>query len=332
MRRPKALFILEPYFFNAVYGPRDLEDLQRLCEFPDHCYSKEEIVACPSVLDGVEWIFSSWGAPELNEEFLEATPDLKAFFYAAGSIKGFVTEAFWQQNIPITSAFKINAIPVAEFTVAQIILSQKWVWQYNDEIREKCDFPSNRQPPGFYGRTVAIISLGTIGKMVAERLRHFDARVIAYDPFIAPEEATELGVELVSLEEAFASADIVSLHTPLLAETVGMIDGHLFSSMKKGAVFINTARGRLIKEDEMAEVLRKRTDLFALLDLTVDEPPQPDSPLYILPNVRLTPHIAGSTGTEIRRMGRCMVEEASRFLAGKPLRWQITREKEKILA
>jgi phosphoglycerate dehydrogenase-like enzyme len=332
MRRPKALFILEPHFFNAVYGPRELEDLRRLCEVSDHCYSEGEIAACPSVLDGVEWIFSSWGAPQLNERFLEAASSLKAFFYAAGSIKGFVTEAFWRQNIPITSAFKINAIPVAEFTLAQIILSQKWVWKYNDEIRRSHDFPTNRQPPGFYGRTVAIISLGTIGRMIVERLRSFDTRIIAYDPFITPEEATELGVELVSLEEAFASADVVSLHTPLLAETVGIIDGHLFSAMKKGAVFINTARGKLIKEDEMAKVLHKRPDLFALLDLTIDAPPHPDSPLYILPNVRLTPHIAGSTGTEIRRMGRGMVEEASRLLAGKPLRWQITQEKEKILA
>jgi phosphoglycerate dehydrogenase-like enzyme len=82
----------------------------------------------------------------------------------------------------------------------------------------------------------------------------------------------------------------------------------------------------------MAEVLRRHPDLFALLDLTIDEPPHPDSPLYNLPNVRLTPPIAGSTGTEIRRMGRCMVEEVARFHAGKPLRWQITWEKERILA
>jgi len=332
MRRPHALFILHPCFFDAVYGPQDREELRKLTHFPEHCYSQAEIAARPEVLADVEFIYSSWGAPCLDEAFLNATPNLKAFFYAAGSIKGFVTEAFWERNIPITSAVKMNAIPVAEFALGEIILSQKWVWKYNQQIRELRDFPPDRQPPGLYGRTVAIISLGTIGCLVAEKLRHFDVRVIAYDPFASAEEASKLGVKLVSLEEAFATADVVSLHTPLLEETTGMIDGKLLSSMKKGAVFINTARGGLVKEPEMIEALSRRGDLFALIDHTTDEPPAKDSRLYTLPNVRLTPHIAGSTGSEIRRMGHCMVEEVRRFLNGEPLQWQITREKEKILA
>ena len=194
MRRPKALFILDPHFFDSVYGPRELDDLRHLSQFPDHCHSREEITARPGVLRDVELIYSGWGAPGLTGEFLDAAPSLKAFFYAAGSIKGFVTEAFWQRNIPITSAFTVNAIPVAEFTVAQIVLSQKWVWKYNEEIRKTRTFPANRQPPGLYGRTVAIISLGTIGRMVAERLRHFNVRIVAYDPFVSTGEAAALGV------------------------------------------------------------------------------------------------------------------------------------------
>jgi phosphoglycerate dehydrogenase-like enzyme len=160
----------------------------------------------------------------------------------------------------------------------------------------------------------------------------FDFRVIAYDPYVDPATAAELGVELVSLEEAFACADVVSLHTPLLDETTGMITGKLLSSMKRRATLINTARGELINEPEMIEVLKARPDLFALLDVTEIEPPRTDSPLYVLPNVVLTPHIAGCTGGDCRRLGRCMIEETRRFLNGESLRWQITREKLALLA
>ena len=332
MRQPNALFILDPFHFDAFYGPAERDDLRRLTRLPEYCYSREMIAATPGLLADVDLIYSGWGAPCLDEAFLNAAPNLKAFFYAGGSIKGFVTEAFWERNIPITSAFNVNAVPVAEFALAQIILSQKWVWKFNQQMRDRHGSPCDGQPPGLYGRTVAIISLGTIGRLVVEKLRHFDVRIIACDPFTSTEEALKLGVELVSLEEAFATADVVSLHTPLLEETIGMIDGRLLSSMKMGAVFINTARGKLIKETEMIDVLKQRGDLFALLDVTTEEPPHKDSSLYTLPNVRLTPHIAGSTGSEIRRMGRCMVEEVERFLKGEPLKWQITQEREKILA
>jgi phosphoglycerate dehydrogenase-like enzyme len=102
--------------------------------------------------------------------------------------------------------------------------------------------------------------------------------------------------------------------------------------MKPGASFINTARGAIVREGEMIEVLRARPDLFAVLDVTYPEPPAPDSPLYTLPNVILTPHIAGSMDGECRRMGRYMVEELRRYVKGEPLRWGISRERAAVLA
>jgi len=133
-----------------------------------------------------------------------------------------------------------------------------------------------------------------------------------------------LGVELVSLEELFRQSDVVSLHAPLLEETKNMITKELLATMKQGATFINTARGKLINEKELVEVLRARPDLFALLDVTAPEPPEKGSPLFTLPNVVLTPHIAGSINNECRRMGRLMIEETERYLKGQALRWRIT--------
>ena len=130
----------------------------------------------------------------------------------------------------------------------------------------------------------------------------------------------------MSLEELFCTCDVVSLHTPNLPQTRGMITGGLLRSMKPGATFVNTARGAVVREAEMVEVLRERPDLWALLDVTDPEPPVEGSPLYSLPNVLLTPHIAGSLGPECRRMGRYMVDELRRYLAGEKLRWQVTKE------
>jgi phosphoglycerate dehydrogenase-like enzyme len=132
-------------------------------------------------------------------------------------------------------------------------------------------------------------------------------------------------VRLVSLEEAFAISDVISCHTPLLKETERMIRGAHFASMKRGATFLNTARGAIVAEDEMIDVLRERDDLFAVLDVTQNLEPEAGSPLYELENVLITPHIAGSLGPECIRMGHLMVEELHRFLNRKPLRYRIDR-------
>jgi phosphoglycerate dehydrogenase-like enzyme len=139
-------------------------------------------------------------------------------------------------------------------------------------------------------------------------------------------------VELCSLEDIFRRSDVVSLHTPWLKETEGMVTGAHFELMKSGAVFINTARGAVVRENEMTEVLSRRPDLTAVLDVTNPEPPEKESLLYTLPNVVLTPHIAGSMDGECRRMGSYMLEELKRYLNGEPLLWTVTNEKFKLMA
>ncbi len=175
-------------------------------------------------------------------------------------------------------------------------------------------------------------SLGMIGRMVCERLRTFDLNLIAYDPFVSAEDAAALGVTLCGLDEIFQRADVVSLHTPWLPETVGMITGAHLAAMQPGATFINTARGDVVREQEMIEVLQQRPDLLAVLDVTYPEPPVAGSPFYTLPNVILTPHIAGSMDNECRRTGRIVVEELQRYLKGEPLRWSISRQQAAIMA
>ncbi len=229
--------------------------------------------------------------------FFRRFPKLKVVFYGAGTVRGFVTDAFWRRKIRLTNAASANAVPVSEYTISQILFALKHGWQQALYIRKHKKFPDRYLLPGAYQSTVGLISLGMIGRLVAKKLQQFDLNVVAYDPYITPEEGARLKVKLMSLEEVFTVSDVVSCHTPVLKETEKMIQRRQFESMKPGATFINTARGALVHEDEMIHVLKKRPDLFALLDVTEPMPPVEGSPLYNMPNIMLTPHIAGCWGT-----------------------------------
>lgn len=328
----KGLFILDPTPFELIYGSALHAKIARRVELVGPTQTRESIKQRMDLLAEVDVIFSGWGAPVMDEDFLKAAPNLKAVFYGAGSIKAMTPEAFWKRNIVVTSAYAMNAVPVSEFTLASILLSLKRAWYYMLETKRLGRYPAKVKPPGAYGTKVGLISFGMIGRLVRERLLPFDLDVWVYDPYLTPEQAAEFNVSLVSLDDVFKHCDVVSLHTPWLKQTENMIRGHHFELMKPGATFINTARGAIVNEAEMIDVLQRRPDLTAQLDVTWPEPPVAGSPLYSMPNVVLTPHIAGSQETECRRMGQLMVDEFDRWSKGEPMRWAISKEKAAILA
>jgi len=361
----KAMYILAAPYRTMIYGPDEERDLAEVFAVDPVPREAKVIDQEPGALAEVEVILSGWGAPCLDARFLAAAPRLKAVFYGAGSIRNMVTEAFWERGITVTSAYAANAVPVAEYTLSQVLWCLKHGWQNARAVRRAGKYPERAPVPGAFRSNVGIISLGMIGRKVCELLRHFDVRVLAYDPFIPAEAAAALGddrrkvcellrhfdvrvlaydpfipaeaaaalgVELCPLDDLFRRCDVVSLHTPWLKETEGMIAGRHFDLMKPGASFINTSRGAVVNEPEMIAALQRRPDLFAVLDVTYPEPPVPGSPLYTLENVALTPHIAGSLDGECRRLGRYMVEEARRYVKGEPLLYGIDRQKAATLA
>ena len=336
MEKPKGLYLLGESAFARIYGEDTRRDIEAQVEIVARLQTPESIAADPSTLADVSLIFSGWGMARVDEAFLDAAPNLEAIFYAAGTVRYFVTDALWERDVRLTSGYGANAEFVAPYTLAQIILSLKRVWHFANKLRSEEGYdPFEKAPlPGLYTGVVGLISLGQIGRRVARLLQETlpAVRVLAYDPFLTPVMAAELNVEPVGLEELFRSCDAVSLHTPWLPETVGMITGAHLASMKEGATFINTARGAVVNEPEMIAVLQQRPDLFALLDVTYPEPPAAGSPLYSLPNVLLTPHIAGAHNTECLRMGRVMVAELARYLAGERMEYEITQETLPLLA
>jgi phosphoglycerate dehydrogenase-like enzyme len=334
MSKLKAIYILNTDAYDVIYGADERADMSALLDIYAPQQTVQSILEHPEVLKQAEVILSGWGAPCMDAQFLNAAPNLKLVLYGAGSIRGIVTDEFWDRGILINSAWGANAIPVAHYTLSQILFCLKHGWQFAHAVKRLQAYPKQQDliGPGAYRSTVGIISLGMIGRLMCQLLTSFQLRIVAYDPFASPELAKTLGVELVSLDEVFQQADVVSLHTPWLKETEGMIKGKHFAMMKNGASFINTARGAVVNEPEMIEVLTQRPDLFAVLDVTHPEPPEPGSVLYTLENVIVTPHIAGAMGRECNRMGRYMVEDLQRYLRGEPLQWGITREMAKVLA
>jgi phosphoglycerate dehydrogenase-like enzyme len=177
--------------------------------------------------------------------------------------------------------------------------------------------------PGSYGTTVGLLGASRIAKMVAERLRTFDLHVLISDPYLTTAEAAELGAELVDNDALFGRSDILSVHAPLIPETVGLVDARLLGLLKDGAVLINTARGKIIDAEALqSECVSGRID--AVLDVTDPEPLPPDSPLLDLPNVFITPHVAGAVGNEIARLGELAVSELERLASGQPLEHAIS--------
>jgi len=323
----KGIYLLDEPAYRKIYREEVRAQISQWVQIDAPPQTSQSIATNMSLLEDIDVLFSGWGCPRLTAEFLAHAPKLKAVFYGAGSIHYFVTDAFWEKGILVSTAYEANDIPVSEFALSQILLSLKGYWQHVNWIKGGGAWWDRLPAAGDYGSTVGLISLGKVGSMVAEHLKRFDLHVLAYDPFATQEVAQKLNVELCTLDEIFIRSDVVSLHAPWLPETERMITGQHFASMKKGASFINTARGAIVREDEMIAVLKERPDLYALLDVTYPEPPEPGSPLWQLPNVIITPHIAGPNDAECRRNGQYVLAELKRYLNGEPLRFAMTREK-----
>ena len=262
-------------------------------------------------LKDVEVIFSTWGMMCFTDEQLDRMPNLKAVFYGAGATDYFARPLL-ARGIKVISAWKANAIPVAEFVLAQIILSMKNYFSNN--------WNNKFAGPGCYGETVALIGAGAISSKLQEMLKVLNMNLNVLVIPSRPERRT------VSLEEAFRTAYVVSNHLPNREDNQKVLTKELFASMRQGATFINTGRGAQVDEAGLIEVLKARPDLTALLDVTFPEPPEAGSELYTLPNVRLTTHIAGSLNDEVHRMADYVIGDYLHFAAGEPLEHEVTEE------
>lgn len=317
-----GLYAMHLHRFDDVYGPDERTAIERHLRITAPPMAAADLT--PDLLADLEVLVTSWGSPRLDAEFLAAAPKLALVLYGAGSVRPVVTPESWARGVRITSGAVANAEPVAEFALSQILYALKHGWRYVLESRRTGRAASRSPGEGAAGALVGLTSLGATGRGTARLLADHDIAVQAYDPHLDPAAAASLGVTLVDLPTLFATSRVISLHTPLLDSTRHMVTGELLSSMPADAVLVNTARGGLVDEPALIDVLTARPDLFAVLDVTDPEPAAPGSPLFALPNVVVTPHLAGSLGLERRRMGRAMAAELDRYVRGEPLRYEVS--------
>jgi phosphoglycerate dehydrogenase-like enzyme len=318
--RPRTLLAMSPNVAQKALGGYGLTRLAEVADLvPGLVADDFDEPRAAAALAEAEVLVTHWGCPLLDAEVLARAPKLRAIVHVAGTVKGFVTDACWERGIEVSSAAWANALPVAEYTVAAIIFANKRILRMREDFRERrghgADLLERYPDAGNYRRSIGVVGASSIGRRVLDLLRPFDFELLVYDPFLSPEHAAQLGARLVGLDELCAESDVVSLHAPQIPETRHMLDGRRLALIRDGATVINTARGSLVDGEALAAEL-KRGRLYAVIDVTEPDVLPADSVLYDLPNVLLTPHVAGSVGNELVRLVDAAVDELARYAAG----------------
>ncbi len=320
--------------FNLVFSEEAINRLRQYGEVSSELIDEKSIEKHTDFLADCDVAFSTWGMLKLSEEEIKKyMPKLKCVFYAAGTVQYFA-KPFLNCGIEVFSAFAANAVPVIEYTTAQITLAAKGFYQGAKRYRPMLpsSFLHTQKSKGLFGIKVGLIGLGVIGSGVAEKLKNYDIEVLAYDPFCSKEKAESLDVTLTDLETIFKECTVISNHLANKKELKNIFTDKHFSLMRKYSTFINTGRGDQVNEWALAKNLILHPSRTAVLDVLKNETFPYISPLFWCPNAVITPHIAGSMGNETHRMAYYMIEELERYASGKETRYKITKEMLKVMA
>ncbi|MDR0730974.1 MAG: hypothetical protein LBF63_04840, partial [Treponema sp.] len=296
----KAVYMVDgdAEILQKVYSPKVRNILSGKASFLEPLTDMEGLEKRREELNEVTFIFSTWGMPTLDEGQIEKYfPALKAVFYAAGSVQAFAVP-FLSRGVRIFSAADANAVPVIEFTTAQIILANKGFFGSSrlysagehEEARRHFGFF-----PGNFDTRTGIIGAGKIGRGVIAKLKEHHLDISVFDPFLDAGGAAALGVKKCeTLEELFSSCFVISNHLANNKQTEKMLHYRHFSLMDDHGVFINTGRGQQIIEEDLVRAFTEKPGRTALLDVTWPEPVEKGHPFFSMKNIILSPHIAGS--------------------------------------
>jgi phosphoglycerate dehydrogenase-like enzyme len=327
MSRPVVAITIGKMHYRRMLSQAAWDRLADFAEVVEHGdqepATKSDLLA---LLPAADACITSWDVARLDRDVVAAAPRLAALAHMGGSVRRVVSDAVWERGIRVTSAAPALGQDVAETTVGLIIVGVKRIWPLAQHVREG----GWRETPWWpsrelRGKVVGIVGGGNIGCHVVRLLAPFEPQILMYDPYVSEEDAECLGAHKAELDDLLRRADVVTLHAPSLPETEHLIDARRLALMKDDALIVNTARGSLLDEAALVAELSKGR-FFAFLDVTDPEPPAPDSPLRRLPNVVVTPHLAGCI-EDCTRMGEMAVEELRRFFAGEPPLYETTQER-----
>ncbi len=305
------------HVIDYVFRPTHRERIAAHAEMYPEIISAANFDSHAEALSQIDFVFATWGMPCLSEEQIGELTQLKAVLYAAGATRQF-REPYLKRGVRVITGARANAIPVAEFCHAIIILSMKGFFR---NAREAVDADSLNQVHGFrgsgsYGGIVSVIGGGAVSGALRESLKTVRLDVRLYEPGFN-------SVDRAQLAEHFSEAMVVSNHLPNIPQTRGVIDESLFRCMPEGATFINTGRGAQVNHADLIRVFKDRSDLTAILDVQQPEPPPSDSALYQLDNVIMTSHLAGASNDEVARITDYVLDDFERFIRGHALEYEV---------
>jgi phosphoglycerate dehydrogenase-like enzyme len=325
MKKPKIAILISKNLRAVLFSSQTEKQLRQFAKVvpsPAEAPIKITFKDTLKIIKDAVGCITGWGTPRLEGEILKAAPELKLISHAAGTVKGIVSDEVWERGILVTSAAAVIARGVAEFTLAMMIMALKKAFWYNAELHRrrkwrKREVWSEEVSADPYNITVGVIGASKVGREFIKLLKQLlKIKILVYDPYLSSQEAKKIGVAKVSLRELMSKSDVVSLHAPALESTRDMINADNLKLLKDGAIFINTARGALVDESALIKEL-KTGRITACLDVFKDEPLPLTSELRKLPNVILTPHIAGYLSRGLERLGESAVEEQRRVFVQK---------------
>ncbi|MGE3253055.1 phosphoglycerate dehydrogenase [Pseudonocardia sp.] len=254
-------------------------------------------------------------ATTVDAEALAVAHRLKVVARAGVGLDNVDVPAATARGVMVVNAPTSNIVSAAEHAVALLLAAARRIPAADASLRQGQWKRSAYTGVELQGKVVGIVGLGKIGQLVAQRLAGFGVELIAYDPYVAPARAAQLGIELMTLDALLGRADIVSIHLPKTAETLGLIGKDQLALTRKGVIIVNAARGGLVDEDALAEAVRSGHVGGAGIDVYVSEPTT-SSPLFELPQVVVTPHLGASTDEAQDRAGTDVARSVQLALAG----------------
>jgi len=341
--KPKVLFLCPPSHMQLIFDDETFNELTSLYDlYLTRSGEKEkQLEDALKYISSISALITGWGSPSLTSELLERAEKLRIIIHSAGSIKSILSKEIVEsfllpRKIIVCNAVKQIAYNVAETTIGMMIFAGRKFFDHVKMFGEKAVW---RDPSLFSklyttinGSTIGIVGVGAVGREVIRLLKCFrDVTILVYDPYLKEEEADKLGVSKVSLEKLFQSSEIISIHAPLTSETEGMIGHDLLELLKPGAILINTAKGRIIDGEALVERCRKG-DITVVLDVTDPEPPPPEYPLRRMPNVYITPHIAGCGHYGMKGIGRFVLRSLTHYFSGMPVEGEVNLNRYDIFA
>ena len=312
--------------FDYVFSPVTQDALADLLDIDyGQIPTEKSLEATKRSVSGAKVIVSTWGALPYTPDLLACCPDLELILYGAGSFKAYLSKELIESDVKVCTAVHMNALPVAEFTLGLILTSMKNVFRHHRTFESEGRSGWTKSRPysgGYYHTRVGLLGYGRITRFLLDLLSKFDFDVLVADDFATVEELAAYGAQKAEVAEVMSTCDVVSIHHADVERNWNIINKETLALMKPGARLINTSRGRMINEADLVEKLREGS-ITAFLDVTHPEPPADGHPFYELKNCILTPHVAGSLGTEVFRMGDYCLRELTNWIDGKPLENQI---------